>query len=139
MPPASMAIKVTILQTAPRRIRLPRTAGTSSQQAYVEASNAGADDHFGISVTLSADGDTLAIGASSEASSGWRRRNRSNDAAGRAEAVYVFTRSAGIWSQQAYVERRTRSDHHFGCSVALSADSDTLAMELSLRTATRPA
>ena len=107
-----------------------RTAGTWSQQAYVKASNTGADDHFGISVTLSADGNTLAVGASSEASSATGvGGNQSNNAASGAGAVYVFTRSAGIWSQQAYVKAsNTGADDHFGFSVALSADSKTLAV-----------
>jgi hypothetical protein len=39
-------------------------AGTAwTQQAYVKASNTGADDWFGLSVALSADGTRLAVGA----------------------------------------------------------------------------
>ncbi len=33
------------------------------QQGYVKASNTGSNDQFGTSVTLSADGNTLAVGA----------------------------------------------------------------------------
>ncbi|MCA9711304.1 MAG: FG-GAP repeat protein, partial [Myxococcales bacterium] len=42
--------------------------GSWSQQAYLKASNTGANDSFGTSVALSADGDTLAVGANTEAS-----------------------------------------------------------------------
>jgi hypothetical protein len=40
--------------------------GQWSQQAYVKASNSGADDYFGHAVALSGDGDTLAVGAPGE-------------------------------------------------------------------------
>jgi cysteine-rich repeat protein len=40
-----------------------RNGGVWTQQAYVKASNTGADDHFGWSVALSGDGRTLAVGA----------------------------------------------------------------------------
>src|SRR5262245_24489491 len=43
-----------------------RSGTTWSQQAYVKASNTGANDWFGSSVALSADGSTLAVGASRE-------------------------------------------------------------------------
>jgi hypothetical protein len=41
-------------------------AGQWSQRAYVKASNPGRGDHFGRSVALSDDGQTLAVGAESE-------------------------------------------------------------------------
>src|SRR6185369_15382375 len=43
-----------------------RTGTTWTQQAYLKASNTGADDEFGIAIALS--GDTLAVGAWGEAS-----------------------------------------------------------------------
>lgn len=43
-----------------------RTGETWSQEAYIKASNTGADDFFGMSVALSASGDTLAVGAYQE-------------------------------------------------------------------------
>jgi hypothetical protein len=45
-----------------------RSAGVWSQQAYIKASNTGADDQFGARVALS--GDTLAVGAFAEDSNG---------------------------------------------------------------------
>ena len=39
-------------------------------------------------------------------------------------AVYVFTRTGGVWSQQAYVKAsNSESDDFFGDSVALSGDT----------------
>jgi hypothetical protein len=43
--------------------------------------------------------------------------------------VYVFTRSGGTWSQQAYVKaNNTEIADWFGASVALSGDGNTLAV-----------
>jgi hypothetical protein len=62
-----------------------------SQQAYVKASNAGADDRFGSSLGLSADGRTLAVGASGEDSNATGvGADHGNNAASGAGAVYVF-------------------------------------------------
>ena len=110
-----------------------RSAGIWSQQAYVKASNTGAGDHFGVSVALGADGNTLAVGANSERSAstgvGGNQGDNSADGAG---AVYVFTRTAGTWSQQTYVKAsNTGASDAFGLSVALSADGNTLAVGAS--------
>src|SRR5262249_55010627 len=90
-----------------------------SQQAYVKASVVNAYDQFGTSVALSADGATLAVGAS-----------REETPLTNAGAVSVFTRSGMTWSQQA---RGTRSQAKgaFGNSVALSADGAWLAVGAS--------
>jgi len=106
-----------------------------SQQAYVKASNTGVDDRFGISVALSGDGNTLAVGAYLEDSNA---TGISTDGSGEADnsaidagAVYVFGRSAvdSSWSQQAYVKAsNTGADDWFGISVALSGDGNTLAV-----------
>ena len=111
-----------------------RSASTWSQQAYIKASNTQADDSFGRSVALSADGNTLAVGAYFEDSfatgiGGLQTDNSTN----RAGAVYVFTRSASTWSQQAYVKASNAgADDNFGWAVALSADGNTLATASNL-------
>ncbi|WP_298213377.1 FG-GAP repeat protein, partial [Acidovorax sp.] len=107
-----------------------RSASTWSQQAYVKASNTGAGDGFGTSVALSGDGNTLAVGASGEGSNAQGiGGDHGNNAAGNSGAVYVFTRSASTWSQQAYVKAsNTGVGDYFGYSVALSDDGNTLAV-----------
>ena len=110
-----------------------RTAGNWTQQAYIKASNTGANDSFGSSVALSADGATLAVSADLEASNatGVNGNPADNSAAG-AGAVYVFTRTAAVWTQQAYIKSsNTAASDAFGRSVALSADGNTLAMGAS--------
>jgi trimeric autotransporter adhesin len=105
-----------------------------SQQAYLEASNAGTHDDFGMGVALSHDGNVLAVGATREDSSavgiGGDEADDSVDAAG---AAYVFLRNArGQWSQRAYVKASNTSDadphDRFGLDVALSSNGSTLAV-----------
>jgi hypothetical protein len=65
--------------------------GTWTQQAYVKASNTGADDLFGNSVALSGDGDTLAVGAYLEGSAATRiNGDQSDNSAPNSGAVYLY-------------------------------------------------
>jgi hypothetical protein len=99
-----------------------RSGSTWSQQAFLKASNAGTFDGFGFSVSLS--GDTLAVGASEEASAATGVNGNQNDnSANRSGAVYVFQRSSGVWIQQAYLKAsNTESNDQFGFSVGVSGD-----------------
>jgi hypothetical protein len=101
-----------------------------SQQAYVKASNTGAGDLFGESVALSGDGNTLAVGAEGEASNAnVIDGDQADNSATLAGAAYVFTRSGGSWTQQAYVKAsNTDAGDRFGNSVAVSGDGNTLAV-----------
>ena len=92
-----------------------RTGGGWSQQAYLKASNTGGGDQFGVSVALTA--DTLAVGA-------WYEDSVVTVLTG---AVYIFTQTAGIWSQQAYI-KPDNADHDDQFGVALGLDGDTLAV-----------
>jgi len=107
-----------------------RSGTTWTQQAYVKASNTGANDFFGYSVALSADGSTLAVGAFQETSAATGiGGNQADNSALSAGAVYIFTRSGTMWSQQAYVKAsNTGTGDRFGTSIALSADGSTLAV-----------
>jgi hypothetical protein len=102
------------------------------QQAYVKASNSKKSYLFGSSLALSNDGNTMAVGAVGEASSatgiGGDQADASMPGAG---AVYVFARTGGTWSQQAYLKASNTGEKsdgdQFGYSVALSSDGNTLA------------
>ena len=109
---------------------LTRSAGIWSQQAYVKASNTGAVDLFGASVSLSGDGNILAVGAIGESSAAVGiGGNQADNSAADAGAVYVYTRSGTAWMQQAYVKAsNTGAGDHFGTSAALSSDGTTLAV-----------
>jgi len=100
-----------------------RTAGVWSQQAYIKASNARTGSFFGGGVALS--GDTLAVGAFGESSAASGVDGDQTDtSAPQAGAVYVFTRAAGVWSQQAYVKAsNARRNALFGSGVAVSGNT----------------
>ena len=68
-----------------------RSGGTWVQQAYIKPSNTGWNDAFGSSVAI--DGDTLVVGSTGQDSS-----------ATNSGAVYVFTRTAGVWSEQSFLK-----------------------------------
>ena len=104
-----------------------RNAGVWSQQAYVKPSGVGVTqvgDNFGISVAIS--GDTIVVGADGEDSSTTGIDSTPNESAAIAGAAYVFTRSAGVWSQQAYLKPAvvgtTQVSDEFGWSVAVDGD-----------------
>lgn len=101
-----------------------------SQQAYIKASNTGTGDLFGRSVSLSTDGNTLAVGASGEDGSNAGINPVQNNSASNAGAAYVFTRSGTAWSQEAYIKSVNipRAGNGFGSTVALSGDGNTLAV-----------
>jgi trimeric autotransporter adhesin len=111
-----------------------RSGTTWSQQAYVKASNTGANDGyndgFGYSVALSSDGTTLAVGAPGEDSAATGiDGNQADNSTQNSGAVYVFTRSGSTWSQQAYVKASNTDDGDgLGVRVALSSDGSTLAV-----------
>ncbi len=100
-----------------------------SQQAYLKAANSGVEDRFGFDVALSADGNTLAVGADREDGAGMQVGATPDDAGNDNGAVYVFVRNDGVWRQQAYIKASNSSPRdRFGVSVALSEDGDTLAV-----------
>lgn len=105
-----------------------RQGSAWQQQAYLKASNAGAGDRFGFSLSLSADGNTLAVGAPLEdsAAMGINGTQTSNSATDKG-AAYVFTRQGDAWAQQAYVKPSNHGGQ-FGASVALAGDGRTLAV-----------
>jgi hypothetical protein len=105
------------------------------QDAYLKASNAEANDSFGISVAVS--GSTIVVGASSEDSNqtmitnadGSASTNNSADAAG---AVYVFKRDgSGNWIQDAYLKAsNAEAGDYFGNSVAISGSTIVVGASL---------
>lgn len=107
-----------------------RGASGWAQQAYLKASNSDADDGFGRSIAISADGNTIAIGAPNEASNatGVDGNQADNSSSGNG-AAYVFSRVNGTWKQSAYLKASNASSNDlFGWSVALSANGTRLAV-----------
>ena len=104
-----------------------RDGTTWSQQAYLKASNPGADDNFGVSVAIS--GDTLVVSAPNEDSNATGvDGEQGNNLASGSGAVYVFVRQGTTWSQQAYLKAsNTAPFDGFGGSVTVSGDTVVVA------------
>ena len=103
------------------------------QQAYLKASNTGANDQFGNAVALSADGNTLAVSAVFEDSSATGiNGNQADNSVDESGAVYVFARTGNVWAQQAYIKASNTGERDdgdtFGYTIALSDDGATLAV-----------
>jgi hypothetical protein len=94
-----------------------------SQQARLQASNSAASSWFGQSVAIS--GDTAVAGAPGEASNATGvNGNQANTSAAGAGAAYAFTRSAGTWTQQAYLKAsNTAASDGFGRTIALDGSA----------------
>jgi hypothetical protein len=111
-----------------------RSGVTWSQQAYIKGSNTDGDDKFGGAVSLSGDGNRLAVGAAFEDSSTTGMANSgtpesTNESATDSGAVYLFTRSGTTWSQKNYIKASdTETGDQFGTAVSLAGDTNgTLA------------
>ena len=115
-----------------------RAGGGWEQQAYLKASNPGEQDRFGHSISLSDDGNTLAIGAHFENSNATGiNGNQDDNSSSISGAVYVFQRNNGSWQQQAYIKAsNTDAEDLFGKSVSLSAAGDTLVVGASRESST---
>ncbi len=110
-----------------------RVGASWTQEAYVKASNTGANDNFGFSVALSADGSRLVAGAEGEASRATGIDGSQGDGADGAGAAYVFSRVGTTWAQEAYVKAsNTGAGDLFGYSVSLSGDGEHLAVGANL-------
>lgn len=105
-----------------------------AQEAYVKASNAEPGDMFGSSITLAADGATLAVGAPFE-DSGTRGvgGDEANNDALDAGSVYLFARGTSGWAQELFIKASNAdAADQFGSSIAISADGLTLAVATRL-------
>ncbi len=74
-----------------------RNGSTWTQQAYLRAPNADAQDFFGTSVALS--GDVLAVGATGEDASANSKDPLNNDVLS-SGAVYTYKRTGSTWTHQ---------------------------------------
>jgi hypothetical protein len=103
-----------------------RRSGVWTQEAYLKAPYPRAGSYFGISVSI--DGDTLAVGAQEESSAAIGiDGDGTNVAAPEAGAAYVFRRkclSSIRWELEAYIKpSNTRPGAWFGTAVALKGNT----------------
>lgn len=104
---------------------LPISDTLEESIGYVKASNTGPEDQFGYSVSLSSDGNVLAIGAPFE--DGFAE---TDDAAPNSGAVFVFQRADTVWEQVDYVTPPVNIGvgDQFGYAVSLNSDGRILAV-----------
>jgi len=90
-----------------------------TEQAKLTASDAAAGDNFGFSVAV--DGDTALIGG-----------HLNDDAGSNSGSAYVFTRSAGVWTEQAKLTASdAAADDSFGFLVAVDGDTALISGHLN--------
>ena len=93
-----------------------RSGSTWTEQAKIQASDKQAGDAFGWSVAISADGNTLAVGAQS-----------SDDVGSSSGSAYIFTRSGSTWTEQAkLLSSDLATLDRFGAALDISSDGNTL-------------
>jgi uncharacterized protein YcgI (DUF1989 family) len=106
-----------------------RSGTTWTNEAYLKAPNAEANDNFGISVSIS--GDTIIVGATGESSNQTTITSgtltSSNNSAANSGAVYVFKRNGTTWTNEAYLKApNAEASDQFGG--AISIDEDTIVV-----------
>ncbi len=115
-----------------------RSGAVWTQQAYLKASNADPSRHagdtigdsFGTSVSLTADGARLLIGAPNEDSSAIGvDGNKSDNGSRNSGAAYLFARDGDAWDEQTYFKAsNTGLLDEFGTTVRLSKTGDSLVV-----------
>lgn len=96
-----------------------RSGNTWTQQGKILASDAAANDLFGISVSVNADASVAVITA----------YNDGDNAASNSGSVYVFTRSGSSWTQQQKLtESPPLANNGFGLAVSMTPDGSILAI-----------
>ena len=86
-----------------------------SQFAKLVASDGAASDQFGISVSMSGDGNTAVIGAYGD-----------DDKGSDSGSAYIFVRNGNVWTQQSkLVASDGAASDRFGNSVSISGDGNT--------------
>ncbi len=122
--PASLALRdgMLLVRVQAAGARYPLTIDPFVQQAKVTGGGEEGDGQFGISVSLSAEGNTALVGAIEDES----EVSKKEEPLG---AAWVFTRSGSTWSQQgAKLTAKAGEEEvggRFGKSVHLSADGNT--------------
>ena len=105
-----------------------RSGSAWAFQEYIKASNTGLSDGFGYSVALSTNGDTLAVGADQEDSSGVGVDSAPDEAAPGSGAVYVYQRTGGVWAFQAFIKATNTETSDTFAQVTLSGNGNLLAV-----------
>jgi hypothetical protein len=106
-----------------------RTGTAWSQQAYLKAANSETGDNFGGAVAISADGNTVGVGAYTEDGLGGPTPDPLSNAVTDSGAAYVFTRSGTVWTQAGYLKAQNAEPADaFGFTLAIAGDGSRIAV-----------
>jgi hypothetical protein len=107
-----------------------RASGGWTQQAYLKASNTGANDWFGLALSVASNGNMLAVSAPYEDGCGTGLEgNQSDNSCDGSGAVYLFSRAASSWIPAGYVKAsNTSRSTLFGSSVSWNVAGGMLAV-----------
>ncbi|MBZ5659303.1 MAG: FG-GAP repeat protein [Acidobacteriia bacterium] len=107
-----------------------RNGAAWSQQAFIKATNTRLNDQFAWALSLSRDGNTLAVGAHLEDSGASGLNGNQEDSSSEdSGAVYVYSRTGATWAPVSYVKASTpRPAAEFGIALALSGDGKELVV-----------
>lgn len=96
---------------------------------YLKSSNPDSNDKFGFNVSLSKDGNTLAVGSPGEAGSGQGANPAVDNLAPTSGATYIYEYESGSWQEPTYIKAHNPDwFNRFGQSVTLNATGDVLAV-----------
>jgi hypothetical protein len=103
---------------------LIKASNFDSSIIRLKANNVGASDYFGYSVSISNDGNTIAVGARTEDSDG---TGSDNDNVGNSGAAYVYRYSGGNWSNGIRLKANNVGvNDYFGHSLSISGDGNII-------------
>jgi len=106
-----------------------RSGSTWTQEQYISNINGDASDHFGNAVSISGNGNTLAIGAHWEDSDTTGLDSVANNNRTNSGAVYLYHRSGTNWTQEEYIKADVSHDYMiFGWTVKLNYSGGFLAV-----------
>ena len=101
----------------------------SAVSNYIKPGNMSPSDNFAEEISVSADGSRFAVTSRNEDGSATGVNGTPNNSSSAAGAVYVFSKVAGVWTQEAYVKASNTSNvDNFGTDVSLSSDGSVLAV-----------
>lgn len=105
-----------------------KSGTTWAQEAYLKAAVVTAGYQFGSAVSLSGNGNVLAVGTWLESSQATGINGDAQDAAAtNAGATYVFTRTGTTWVQKSYVKApNTNAQDRFGHALKLDDTGESL-------------
>lgn len=119
----------------PKAVVMPAGTWQPKSIAYLKASNTSKEDQFGSAVALSGDGNTLAVSAVDEDGAGKgvnpvvKAGKGGKETITNSGAVYIYTRTAAGWKQQAYLKAsNTGEGYQFGNALTLTNDGSLLAV-----------